>query len=52
MGAFALPLAIAATAVSAYGSIREGQDKKKYYDQIAQQSRVEGERKAIPSVSG
>jgi hypothetical protein len=47
MGAFALPLAIAATAVSAYGSIREGQDKKKYYDQIAQQSRVEGERKAI-----
>jgi len=47
MGAIALPLAIAATAVSAYGSIREGQDKKKYYDQIAQQSRVEGERKAI-----
>jgi hypothetical protein len=47
MGAFALPLAIAATAVSAYGSIQAGQDKKKYYDQIAQQSRVEGERKAI-----
>ena len=47
MGAVALPLAIAATAVSAYGSIRAGQDKKKYYDQIAQQSRVEGERKAI-----
>ena len=47
MGAVALPLAIAATAVSAYGSIRAGQDKKKYYDQVAQQSRVEGERKAI-----
>lgn len=47
MGAFALPLAIAATAVSAYGSIKGGQDKKKYYDQVAQQSRVEGERKAI-----
>jgi hypothetical protein len=47
MGAVALPLALAATAISAYGSIREGQDKKKYYDQIAQQSRVEGERKAI-----
>lgn len=40
-------VAIAATAISAYGSIKEGQDKKKYYDQIAQQSRVEGERKAI-----
>lgn len=47
MGAVALPLAIAATAVSAYGSIKAGQDKKKYYDQIAQQSRIEGERKAI-----
>lgn len=47
MGAVALPLAIAATAVSAYGSIQAGQDKKKYYDQIAQQSRIEGERKAI-----
>lgn len=47
MGAFALPLAIAATAVSAYGSIQAGQEKKKYYDQIAQQSRIEGERKAI-----
>lgn len=42
-----LPVAIAMTALSAYGSIREGQDKKKYYDQIAQQSRIEGERKAI-----
>lgn len=40
-------VAIAATVVSAYGSIKEGQDKKKYYDQVAQQSRVEGERKAI-----
>jgi hypothetical protein len=43
--AIAIPLVL--TAVSAYGSIREGQDKKKYYDQIAQQSRIEGERKAI-----
>lgn len=44
----ALPvIAIALTAVSAYGSIKEGQDKKKYYDQVAQQSRIEGERKAI-----
>ena len=43
--AIAIPLVL--TAVSAYGSIKEGQDKKKYYDQMAQQSRVEGERKAI-----
>lgn len=44
----ALPvIAIALTAVSAYGSIQAGQDKKKYYDQIAQQSRIEGDRKAI-----
>ena len=44
----ALPvIAIALTAVSAYGSIKEGQDKKKYYDQVAQQSRIEGDRKAI-----
>jgi len=43
--AIAIPLVF--TAISAYGSIKEGQDKKKYYDQIAQQSRVEGERKAI-----
>lgn len=42
-----LPVAIAMLAVSAYGSIKAGQDKKKYYDQIAQQSRIEGERKAI-----
>jgi hypothetical protein len=47
MGAAALPLFIAATAVSAYGSIKEGQDKKKYYSQMAQQTRVETERKAI-----
>jgi hypothetical protein len=47
MGAAALPIFIAATAVSAYGSIKEGQDKKKYYDQMAQQTRVETERKAI-----
>ena len=43
--AIAIPLVL--TAVSAYGSIKEGQDKKKYYDQVAQQSRIEGERKAI-----
>ena len=44
----ALPvIAIALTAISAYGSIKEGQDKKKYYDQVAQQSRIEGDRKAI-----
>lgn len=42
-----LPVAIALTVISAYGSIKEGQDKKKYYDQVAQQSRIEGERKAI-----
>lgn len=39
--------ALALTAVSAYGSIKEGQDKKKYYDQQAQVTRVETERKAI-----
>jgi hypothetical protein len=47
MGAAALPILIASTAVSAYGSIREGQDKKKYYNQMAQQTRVETERAAI-----
>ncbi len=40
-------IGIGLAALSAYGSIKEGQDKKKYYDQVAQQSRVEGERKAI-----
>jgi hypothetical protein len=47
MGAAALPIFIAATAVSAYGSIKEGQDKKNYYNQMASQTRVETERKAI-----
>jgi len=47
MGAAALPIFIAATAVSAYGSIREGQDKKKYYDQQAAMTRIETERAAI-----
>ena len=47
MGAFALPIFIAATAVSAYGSIQEGKNKKDYYNQLAEQTRVETERKAI-----
>jgi len=47
MGAFALPIFIAATAVSAYGSIKQGQDKKKYYDQQASITRLETERAAI-----
>jgi hypothetical protein len=47
MGAFALPLAIASTAISAYGSIKAGQDKKAYYDMVAQNTRIETERKAI-----
>jgi hypothetical protein len=47
MGAFALPIFIAATAASAYGSIKQGQDKKNYYNQVAAQTRVETERAAI-----
>jgi hypothetical protein len=47
MGAFALPIFIAATAASAYGSIKQGQDKKNYYNQMASQTRVETERAAI-----
>lgn len=39
--------AVAMAAVSAYGSIKEGQDKKNYYNQLANQTRVETERKAI-----
>ena len=38
---------IATTALSAYGSIKQGQDKKKYYDQQAAITRVESERAAI-----
>lgn len=40
-------VAIALAVVSAYGSVKEGQDKKKYYDQQASITRVETERKAI-----
>ena len=40
-------VAIALAVVSAYGSIKEGQDKKNYYNQVASQTRVETERKAI-----
>jgi hypothetical protein len=40
-------VAVAMAVVSAYGSIKEGQDKKNYYDQLAAQTRVETERKAI-----
>lgn len=39
--------AVAAAVISAYGSVKEGQEKKKYYDQMAQQTRVEGERKSL-----
>jgi hypothetical protein len=47
MGAAALPIFIAATAVSAYGSIKAGEDKKKYYNQQAAMTRIETERAAI-----
>jgi hypothetical protein len=47
MGAAALPIFIATTALSAYGSIKQGQDKKKYYDQQAAMTRIETERAAI-----
>jgi hypothetical protein len=47
MGAAALPLLIVSTAVSAYGSIREGQDKKKFYDQQAAMTRIQSDRAAI-----
>jgi len=40
-------VAIALTVLSAYGSIKEGQDKKKYYDQQAAMTRIETERAAI-----
>jgi hypothetical protein len=33
--------------LSAYGSIKQGQDKQKYYNQMAAQTRVETERAAI-----
>lgn len=40
-------VAVVLAVASAYGSIKEGQDKKNYYNQLAQQTRVETERKAI-----
>ena len=40
-------VAIALAVVSAYGSIKEGQDKKNYYNQLANQTKAETERKAI-----
>ena len=40
-------VAIVMAVASAYGSIKEGQDKKNYYNQLAAQTRVETERKAI-----
>ena len=40
-------VAIALAVVSAYGSIKAGQDKKKYYDQQASITRIETERAAI-----
>jgi hypothetical protein len=43
MAAVAIVLAV----VSAYGSIKAGQDKKKYYDQQAAVTRIETERAAI-----
>jgi hypothetical protein len=42
-----MAVGLAFTALSAYGSIKEGQDKKNYYNQLAAQTRVETERKAI-----
>jgi hypothetical protein len=38
---------LAFAALSAYGSIKEGQDKKKYYNQQAAMTRIETERSAI-----
>jgi hypothetical protein len=38
---------LAFVALSAYGSIKEGQDKKKYYNQQAAMTRIETERSAI-----
>lgn len=46
MGAAAV-VALGFAAVGAYGSIKEGQDKKKYYNQMAAQTRIETERAAI-----
>ena len=40
-------VAIALAVVSAYGSIKQGQDKKKYYEQQAAVTRIETERAAI-----
>ena len=40
-------VAVVSAAISAYGSIKAGQDKKKYYDQQAAVTRIETERAAI-----
>jgi len=46
MAALAVVAAVSA-AISAYGSIKAGEDKKKYYDQQAAMTRIETERAAI-----
>lgn len=46
MGAAAV-IGLALAGVSAYGSIKEGQDKRKYYNQQAAMTRIETERAAI-----
>jgi hypothetical protein len=39
--------AVALLAVSAYGSIKAGQDKKDYYNKMAEVGKVEADRKAV-----
>jgi hypothetical protein len=46
MAALAVVAAVSA-AISAYGSIKAGEDKKKYYDQQAAMTRIETERSSI-----
>jgi hypothetical protein len=46
MGAAAV-IGLGFAALGAYGSIKEGQDKKKYYNQQAAMTRIETERAAI-----
>jgi hypothetical protein len=43
----ALPVAVALMVVSAYGSIKAGQDKNKLYQMQAKQAEVEADRKAV-----
>ena len=40
-------VAVALMAVSAYGSIKAGQDKKDYYNKMAEVGKVEADRKAV-----